>query len=223
MKTLILTMFLFSSAFSLRTFEAIQKAESGKIKGTLYDVNRAVVPSILLSLVNVSTGEHFSTRTGASGEYEFVVPQGRYTLKGLPGLIFTIGFERAVLYIKAGKTLNINSYVSGEIAVERPIVGESVAAGKLPEIITLYIIRQEKAGFAEVKVQYQNLSIQDDVYTFEGIIFTVENITVLSSKCVIKRNNNLVAFEDNVRLDDGTRFLKSDKLKLNVFSLEVLQ
>jgi Carboxypeptidase regulatory-like domain len=62
-------LFLAVNAFLLTSLTALAQVESGRIVGSVYDQNRAVIPSAAVMVTNVATNTNQKATTSADGEY----------------------------------------------------------------------------------------------------------------------------------------------------------
>ena len=91
----------------------------GGVKGRV-SVNLAGIEGVLLSLVNVSTGQSFTVRTAKDGSYALPVPNGSYviTSSGLRGL--SIGKAPLMVQVTSGRFASANIELGQALAQPAP-------------------------------------------------------------------------------------------------------
>src|SRR5258708_1985505 len=111
----------------------LAQSASATLSGTVEDTQGAVVPGVIVAVLNLDTSLQRKTVTNESGFYNFVLlPPGRYTLtaegKGfakvqIPDVVLNVGDRKALqIQLKAG---DINATV--QVINDAPLINESPA------------------------------------------------------------------------------------------------
>ena len=109
------------------------QAGTTSVRGTITDPAGALVAGADLTLSNAATGFSRATKTGPSGEYQFVqVPPATYTLAATAQGFSAIKVETLVLHVNTPTTINLTLKVKGqdtviEVASTAPLVNTTDA------------------------------------------------------------------------------------------------
>jgi len=116
-------------------FAAVAQSATATLSGTVEDQNGAVVPGVVVAILNVDTSLRREATTTDGGSFVFtLLPPGRYALTAehqgfktasIPNVILNVGDEKAFrIQLKTG---NISETVN--VSAESPLINESPAVG----------------------------------------------------------------------------------------------
>jgi hypothetical protein len=94
------------------------KKREGKLSGTIYDPNQAVIPSAVVKVRNDVTGEEFTAQSEEDGTYRLPLPKGIYTVH--------VTYQYFMPYIVTGVKVRSGRSLQLDATLQPAIIGEYV-------------------------------------------------------------------------------------------------
>lgn len=203
---------------------AAASTPTGRVKGTAYDPNGAVIPRLKIKFGNVSEldgspsdGAEREVFTNEEGSYEVELPVGVYSLETeSQGFV---PFERADFLVRRNSVTMINvaprpsSAPAGVLYVGPPDQAPRFPKDEKPETDE-FSVRHPSGVPLEVRIDYASKKQRGGFTTYDGVVMSCNALIVYADRMVVetKRKRGRMEAEGNVIVEDGKRRLRAKRV-----------
>jgi hypothetical protein len=196
----------------------VTTARTGKLKGSVFDSQGAVVvtPRPTIIIKSAGTGAINRITPNEDGKYEIDLPVGIYQIStDVPGFY---PFRRALFQIQPAETVMINLVPSARYFVRGTTVSPTQAIDKpapRPRYDT-FSVPQSSSQLLNLVIQFQKKRIFDRTSEYQNAILSYNELTICADKLALERKTLRVKASGNqVLVEDGSQRSQPNYAEVN--------
>jgi hypothetical protein len=213
---LIIVLLIINLLTSNRTFaqSPVELSSNGKVRGSIYDLRALAGDAVLPGGRVIIKGEGIERSIVAtdSGEYEFDVPPGTYTITTGQSWFYPI--RRASFRVNANSISVINLYPAIRIlSIALELGREPVTYAKPPKYDVLSPVQSFPLNLV---VEFYNKKVRRGVVGYKRAILSCETLTVSAETINFDEKNLRIEGKGNVLIDNNGQRRRLNNVILNL-------